>query len=118
MIYTLGQASKATGISKPTLSKAIKNGKISASKDEKGVFAIEPVELHRVFPMKHKQPLRTVSVETIGNPQDNGLLQARLDAALEQVEDLRQQRDAWQEQAQRLALVDHRPKGFWSRLRR
>ena len=50
MPYTLGQAAKATGLSKPTLSEAIKKGKISARKNESGSFEIDPAELHRVYP--------------------------------------------------------------------
>jgi hypothetical protein len=50
MGYTLGEASKQTGKSKSTLSKAVKNGKLSATKLEDGSFSIEPVELFRVFP--------------------------------------------------------------------
>jgi excisionase family DNA binding protein len=50
MPYTLGQAAKATGLSKPTLSEAIKKGKISAVKNENGSFSIDPAELHRVYP--------------------------------------------------------------------
>jgi excisionase family DNA binding protein len=34
--YTLGQAAKATGLSKPTISEAIKKGRISARKNESG----------------------------------------------------------------------------------
>jgi len=51
MPYTLGQAAKATGLSKPTLSEAIKKGKISATKNENGSFSIDPAELHRVYPL-------------------------------------------------------------------
>lgn len=50
MSYTLGQAAKATGLSKPTISEAIKKGRISARKNESGVFEIDPAELHRVYP--------------------------------------------------------------------
>ncbi len=50
MSYTLGQAAKATGLSKMTLSRAIKKGTISASKNEAGEFVMDPAELHRVFP--------------------------------------------------------------------
>ena len=50
MVYTLGEAAKATGKSKATISKAIKNGRISAIKDEVGTFQIDPSELHRVYP--------------------------------------------------------------------
>lgn len=47
---TLGQAAKATGKSKPTISKYIKNGKLSCiSKNDSG-YQIEPSELFRVFP--------------------------------------------------------------------
>jgi hypothetical protein len=50
MLYTLGQAAKATGLSKPTISDAIKKGRISARKNESGSFEIDPAELHRVYP--------------------------------------------------------------------
>jgi hypothetical protein len=49
MNYTLGQAAKATGKSKPTIQRAIKNGRISASREHDGSYVIEPSELHRVF---------------------------------------------------------------------
>lgn len=50
MLYTLGQAAKATGRSKPTIQRAIKNGQISAKRNENGSYVIDPAELHRVFP--------------------------------------------------------------------
>jgi hypothetical protein len=49
MSYTLGQAAKAVGRSKPTIARAIKRGQISAAKAEDGSFVIDPAELHRVF---------------------------------------------------------------------
>lgn len=50
MSYTLGEAAKATGKSKPTIQRAIKNSIISASRNEDGSYSIDPAELHRVFP--------------------------------------------------------------------
>lgn len=50
MVYTLGEAAKATGKSKPAIAKAIAQGRISASKDETGQWKIDPAELHRVYP--------------------------------------------------------------------
>ena len=50
MSYTIGQAAKATGRSKPTISRAIKSGTISAIKNDDGSYTIDPAELHRVFP--------------------------------------------------------------------
>lgn len=50
MAYTLGEATKATGISKTSLHRAIKSGRISATKNDIGAWEIDPAELHRVFP--------------------------------------------------------------------
>lgn len=50
MPYTVGQAAKATGKSKPTISRAIKAGDISAKKNDDGSYEIDPAELHRIFP--------------------------------------------------------------------
>ena len=49
--YTLGQAARATGKAKPTIAKAIQTGRISASRAADGSWAIDPAELHRVYPM-------------------------------------------------------------------
>ena len=43
MGYTLGEAAKACRMSKATLSKAVKSGKISATKNADGSFSIEAV---------------------------------------------------------------------------
>src|ERR1700738_5252381 len=50
MAYTLGQAAKAVGMSKTSILRSIKTGRISAGRDEFGQWAIEPCELHRVHP--------------------------------------------------------------------
>jgi len=51
---TLGQAAKEVGISKPSLSAAIKKGRLSAHKNESGAYEIDPAELFRVYPPKSK----------------------------------------------------------------
>ena len=126
MVYTLGEAAKATGKSKATISKAIKIGRISAQKDETGTFHIDPSELHRVYPP-------TVSIEHKETPANTAIkpdidanireLQARLEAAHERlsdketvIADLREDRDRWRQQATAL-LADQRPaKGLIARL--
>lgn len=50
MKYSLSEAAKATGKNKTTIQRAIKSGKISASKGDSGSYEIDPAELHRVFP--------------------------------------------------------------------
>ena len=54
-LLTLGEAAKLTGKSKPTISKAVKDGKISGKKVE-GVFQIEVSELLRVHLSKSENP--------------------------------------------------------------
>lgn len=94
MAYTLGEAAKATGISKASISRAINSGRISAIKKEDGSFSIEPVELHRVYPPKSAGPVSETVIGTARNTgadtrngSDSNVLQARLDAALEQLRD-------------------------------
>ena len=50
-MYSLKEAEKTTGKAKSTIWKAIQDGLISAKKDERGRFQIDPAELHRVFPV-------------------------------------------------------------------
>ena len=137
MAYTLGAAAKASGKSKATISKAIKSGRLSAIKDETGVYQIEPAELNRVYPINvdgnHDRTPRTLE-ETPENGPSIRELQARLEAAQERladkealIADLREDRDRWRQQATAL-LADQRPgpgpdqppeprrKGFWGRL--
>tara|TARA_B100002049_G_scaffold198100_1_gene156010 strand:+ start:475 stop:861 length:387 start_codon:yes stop_codon:yes gene_type:complete len=125
MVYTLGQAAKATGKSKATISKAIKSGRISASKDETGAFRIDPSELHRVYPATPKgEQDETLSKlpDTFQEPSDYKALQATLAAAQERladketvIADLREDRDKWRQQATAL-LEDKRPKSFFRKL--
>ena len=51
MSYTIGTAAKATGKAKSTISRDIKNGRISAEKQPDGSYLIDPSELHRVYPL-------------------------------------------------------------------
>lgn len=125
MVYTLGEAAKATGMSKATISKAIKNGRISASKDETGTFKIDPSELHRVYPPTVSSEQKETPTDTPAKADIDGTiraLQARLEAAQERlsdkdtvIADLREDRDRWRQQATAL-LEDQRPKGFLRKL--
>jgi excisionase family DNA binding protein len=49
MKHTLGTAAKATGVSKSTVYRAVKSGKLSASRNIDGEYEIDPAELHRVY---------------------------------------------------------------------
>lgn len=65
MPLTLNQAAKACGRSKSTLLNAINSGRMSAPKDDRGRYAIDPAELHRAFPFQ--APDR--SVDRFSEPQ-------------------------------------------------
>lgn len=69
MQYSLSEAAKATGKNKTTIQRAIKSGKISASKGDDGSYQIEPSELHRVFPP-------AVAQQDANHPKSNDTQQA------------------------------------------
>ena len=49
-MVTLSEAARLTGLGKTTLARAIKSGRLSATRTEFGSYAIDPAELHRVYP--------------------------------------------------------------------
>ena len=65
MPLSLQQAASATGKEKSTISRAIKNGRMSAIITESGTYQIDPAELFRVFPPK------PVPDESTGTMQQN-----------------------------------------------
>lgn len=52
MTLTLNQAAKICSRSKSTLLDAIRAGRMSAPKDDRGRYSIDPAELHRAFPFQ------------------------------------------------------------------
>jgi len=49
MYLSLGQAAKETGKSKSVISNALKSGRLSGRRNDKGEWEIDPAELFRVF---------------------------------------------------------------------
>ena len=49
MAITLGEAARSTGLSKTTLARAIKAGRLSATRTEMGSYEIDSAELSRVY---------------------------------------------------------------------
>lgn len=113
MGYTLGQAAKAAGKNKTTILRAIQKSRISATKDAHGQWSIDPAELHRVYPAVAEGNGASEKNAPIRNGDSHAVVRV-LEA---QLEELRQDRDAWRDQAQRLLLArtgERRP--FWRRL--
>jgi hypothetical protein len=99
MAFTLGTASQATGCAKSTILRAIKAGRISATRDDLGQWQIDPSELFRVFPAL-ALPGATAQTSPIERDATTDVLVAELRQVITDLrrgqEDLRQERDKWQ----------------------
>ena len=118
MSYTLGEAAKATGKSKPTIARAIKRGLISATKTIDGSYQIDPAELSRVFQLaSNSSGTMKQSVPGDGNAESLARLLAERDRLVmeqaETIRDLRSRLDAEADERRRVqerltALLTHR----------
>lgn len=135
-MYSLKEAADAAGKGKPAILKAIKNGRISANKNERGEWELDPVELHRVYPPvsgngsgkrqetgKDMSGNSSVEREVDLLREQLGRLEAERDRERRQlegtIEDLRGDRDHWRQQATALLTDQRQPQagaGFWRRL--
>ena len=120
MIYTLGEAAKATGKSKTTVQRAITKGSISASKGKNGRYAIDASELHRIFPKVSTDTVAQRSqVDTSRPPNETPLqvkveaLEAMLEREREALTEMRSDRDAWKQQATALLGAPERKRRSW-----
>lgn len=123
MYFTLGQAAKKTGISKATISRDIKKGKLSAERKEDGSYKIQVAELIRVYqPETPELEPETVTMKQSVTPEETLKikgLEIELKAALEKIGDLEKERDRWHTQAERLTLMltdqreTHKKKSWW-----
>ena len=117
-MYTLGEASKKSGKAKSTISKAIADGKITATKLENGTYQIDPSELGRwldtfskkVFTIEHPKTETVTALE-----RDIEHLKDKISMLTNSTEELRRERDDWKHQAKTLLLTDEtkRKKRFW-----
>src|SRR5262245_56075181 len=94
MPYTLMTAAQACGINRSTVLRAIKSGKISATKDElTGAWLIEPAEMHRLYPPVAAPEARPVAMPGDAQGDSTDALVTELRAV---IADLRQDRDKGQ----------------------
>lgn len=121
MRYTLGTAAKATGKSKTTIQRAIAKGQISADKLQSGGYSIDPSELHRVFPRvgndtvscgSKVDTLRPID-ETFALRERLAISEAMLTREREALAEIRQDRDAWKQQATALLAAPPKRRGWW-----
>lgn len=103
MKFTLAQAAVETGKNRSTLLRAIKNGKLSAHKQDDGSYLIDSSELFRVYdaqgaPMQMQQPAQGELIDA---------LRAQIELLKDQVTREREQSDHWRNQA--TLLLTHQP---------
>ena len=120
---SIREAVKHFDVSRPTLQKALKSGKLSYADKTPAGYQIDPAELFRAFPRKQPETVDIERLETPKETAETAVLRAQLEAAERRATTAEADRDAWREQAQRLALTDQRataqssPRpGIWSRL--
>jgi hypothetical protein len=119
MELTLGQAAKLTGNGKTTLARAIKAGRLSATRRDDGSYAIDASELARVYhvtpetgsPTGYTASRTTIASDPNATASDPevatrlAVAEAELRAMKDMLDEVRQSRDHWQAQAERLALT-------------
>ena len=118
MPYSLQSAATACGVNRSTILRAIKSGRISATKDDVGAWVLEPVEVHRVYPLVAVPEATPVALP------DRAPGDARADVLVDELRamiasmrqdheraigDLQRDRDEWRDQAKRLALSAPQP---------
>ncbi|MGZ8397388.1 MAG: hypothetical protein ACXW3X_14825 [Rhodoplanes sp.] len=116
MSYTIGTAARATGKAKSTISRDIKNGRISAERQPDGSYLIDPSELHRVYApvvsdngrqntkSNDSQP-QTTDAETVLLKQDNMRLLEQIEMLGDERDDLRRRLDTEAEERRRLTMI-------------
>jgi len=107
---TLGQAAKETGVSKATIFKAIKSGKLSYVGKTQAGYKIDPAELFRVFQKKKEGVTENGKSEQSATPEndlENAFLRRENELLRQQLEREREQADHWRRQA--TALLTQQP---------
>jgi hypothetical protein len=120
-MLNLREAAEQAGTSKSSIFRAIKSGRLSATRDDQGGVQIDPAELARVYPPRPSGPdhAGTASPGNRGTDEKpggtdelrvrNAALEAEVRLLREMAENLRAERDRWAAQAERLALSPPQP---------
>lgn len=126
MAYTLGQAAKAVGKTKPTILAALDSGKISGSRNAKNHWQIEPAELHRIYPpitVRETEEFNGTEHSNLTPPNtalitENKGLEKQVELLENERDDLRRRLDEETEERRKLTLMltDQRRKSWLDRL--
>ena len=128
MKLTATQAAKEVGKSTPTITRAIKTGRLSATLNDKKQYEIEPSELFRVYPRVTGDSNTQHKMLRDATPQSNNVLQLEIDMLKQRlsekngiIEDIKKERDEWRITCQKSHnLLEHQnkrsTKGWFNKL--
>lgn len=115
-MLSLGEAARQAGVAKTTIHRAVKSGKISAQKKDDGTYSIDPAELFRVY--RPEKQVKTVTAEQKVTPYETPETAREIALLREMIDELKTDRDAWRQQAERLLLnaptVSEKTRPWWS----
>jgi excisionase family DNA binding protein len=124
---TLGEAARATHTSKSTITRAIRSGRLSATRTDLGTYDIDPSELNRVYPIAPPTTVAATGGVERGATPDNTpatpiahaienvevqILEVKIAGLKEmvvklraQLDDTQAERDQWSQQAERVVFL-------------
>jgi hypothetical protein len=106
-MHTLGEAARLCGVAKGTISKAIKTGKLSATRRADGSWSIDNAELARYRDANgHRFRSATGKADQVETAAATEVMIAELRTMLA---DTREDRDRWRSMAERLAIAAPQP---------
>jgi len=120
-MLNLREAAEQAGTSKSSIFRAIKSGRLSATRDDFGGVQIDPAELARAFLPKPSPSERAGTVPAGNHSTDpkhdgtenlrvrNAALEVEVRLLRELADNMRAERDRWAAQAERLALAPPQP---------
>jgi excisionase family DNA binding protein len=129
-MITLGEAARLTGLGKTTVARAIKAGRLSATRTITGSYEIDPAELSRCYPFKAAAEATDATVAATGpvlwvhrtgvTPEATGAraaLEAQIaglrevgDLLRRQLDEVREDRERWRSQAEAVQRLITGPK--------
>lgn len=84
--FTLKQAVEQSKKAKSTILDAIRNGKLSANKDENGRYQIDPSELFRVYPPTNNRSDEKTTFDQKNEHSDHAILELKIENLTQQLE--------------------------------
>jgi hypothetical protein len=112
MAMSLAEAAAATGVNRSTLFRAYKSGRMSAARANTGQIEVDPAELFRVFPPVAPQQgaqgemhQHAQAADTHDNTLQVSALEVEVKLLREMLDTMREDRDAWREQAGKITAA-------------